>query len=144
MSRSVDLFIQCNHSTPDLVAALTDATGLSFELDPLVEGWVTKEESFTAVLRERRTGRGSNLVLGGFQYSLSSEVEAEGRLRDAAETIMLRLVADQLQHTEGLSVLLVLDLQNRPQSSDGSDISPDAADPVPHAADRAGPSADQL
>jgi hypothetical protein len=120
VSRSVDLFIRCEQTLAELAESVRRITGLPFEAD-LSEGtFVTRADNFEAVLHEH--GYGEDGLLSRYRYVLSAAVGDGVRLQEAPATVMLRLVADQLQRQGGWSVLLVLDLQYRDRASAGGPL----------------------
>jgi hypothetical protein len=111
------LFIRCEQALAELADNVRTITGLAFEPDPGQGTFVTRDETFEAVLHEH--GHGEDGLLSRYRYALSAVVGDGFRLQEAPATVMLRLVADQLQRQGGLAVLLVLDLQYRDRASAG-------------------------
>jgi hypothetical protein len=111
VSRSVDLFIRAEQSLAELASIVCTITGLPFTPGPRDGTFVTRDDHFEAVLRQH--GDADDGLLSRYPYALSAAVDDGVRVQEAPATVMLRLVADQLQRQGGLAALLVLDLQYR-------------------------------
>jgi hypothetical protein len=136
MSRAVDLFIRSELEPADLAARIAEITG--FLAEQTESGWRLHDEGFEAVLSEHSFVDDYDLLLSRYRYVLGCRVSEGTRMKDAPATIMLRMVADQLQQKAGLSVLLVLDLQYRDGPAEPT--RPDTA-PEPSAASASAASA---
>jgi hypothetical protein len=115
------LFIGAEQTLAELASLVGAVTGLPFEPGRRDGTFVTREDRFVAVLQEHAYGEDG--LLSHYRYALSASVDDGVRVREAPATVMLRLVADQLQQHGGLTVLLVLDLQYR-EPSGGPGVSP--------------------
>jgi hypothetical protein len=126
------LFIGAEQTLAELASLVGAITGLPFESGRRDGTFVTREDRFVAVLHEH--GHGEDGLLSRYRYALSASMDDGVRVREAPATVMLRLVADQLQQHGGLTVLLVLDLQYRERAggpggspAGGADAAPDSS-----------------
>lgn len=129
MFRSVDLFIRAEKTLAELAQIVRTVTGLPVEAGPREATFVTRDDHFQAVLHEHSYRE--DAMLSRYPYVLSSVVGDGARLQEAPATVMLRLVADQLQRQDGLAVLLILDFQYRERAA--GDASPPVAAAGPEA-----------
>ena len=127
MSRSVDLFIDARMDLADLAAHIREITGLAFVAGEAAGRWVTSDDGFEATLGVHPYVDDGHLLFSTYRYALSSRVANSVRPQEAPETLMLRMVAEQLQRKAGMSVLLVIDLQYRDGGHGGRGSGPASA-----------------
>lgn len=132
MSRSIDLFIDSDRPIEDLAAQVQRLTGMQLRAAPDASSWQLEEGGVHALLRRHGCPGDGDLLLERYPYSLGALVAGGTRLVDAAETALLRLVAEAFQR-EGVATLLVHDLQYRGASPPEGPApgTPAPATPVP-------------
>jgi hypothetical protein len=116
MSRSVDLFIASSKPIDELATQMAEAAGVTLAPGDVPGTWALDDQDVHAELHDHPYVDDGDLVLERYRYALSARVDADRRLADAAETVLLRLVSESLRKA-GLATLLVLDLQYRDRHS---------------------------
>ena len=115
--RSIDLFVASDQTLGELAEQITKVSG--FKLSPGTDEteWWLQEGDIRARLSGHPYIDDGDLDFSGYSYVLSCRVRAETRLADAAETVLLRLIAETL-HRGGVPTLRVHDLQYRDRGSE--------------------------
>ncbi|MBV9662265.1 MAG: hypothetical protein JO337_14025 [Acidimicrobiales bacterium] len=141
MSRSIDLFIDCDRAIDEVADEIRSLARM--ELRPGGDGtvWVLEEGGVRAELRVHPFLNDAELLLERYRYVLGTQVSNGTRLLDAAETALLRLVSEGMQKG-GYATLLVHDLQYRDPrgAAPPTDPAGGPADPAGGATDPAGAS----
>ena len=119
MSRSIDLFIDCDRPIEEVAAELTRLTGLALTPGSIPGTWSMEEGGVHADLRAHPYVADDDLPFDSYRYALSARVAQGVRTSDSAEATMLRLIGESL-HRGGISALLVHDLQYRERTGWGS------------------------
>lgn len=130
MMRSIDLFVASDQTLGDLAEGISKLSG--FNLSPGTDGaeWWLQEGDIRARLSSHPYIDDGDLDFSRYPYVLSCRVRSDTRLADAAETVLLRLIAESL-HKGGMPTLLVHDLQYRDRGAEGAGASrPGLADPA--------------
>jgi hypothetical protein len=128
MSRSVHLFIGADAPLEELAGALGESLATTLVYEPETGGWAITDGDARAVLAAHPYVDDGDLTLSRYRYALSAQVPNDVRLHDSREAVMLRRVAERVQHDLGHPALLVLDLQYRDHAT--SDSAGSAAEAV--------------
>lgn len=119
MSRSVDLFIDLEPPIESVVEEIQRRSEIKFTPGEVPGTWSVDEGEVHADLHAHPYIDDGDLLLGRYRWALSCRVDGGTRLADAAETALLRVVAEALQKV-GVPVLLVHDLQYRERVAAGA------------------------
>ncbi len=112
MSRSVDLFVQCDRPIEEVASEIARLTSLTLKPGSIPGTWSLDEGDVHAELRAHPYVDDGDLVLERYQYALSCRVATGSRLTDSAEASLLRVVSEGLRKG-GIASLVVHDLQYR-------------------------------
>lgn len=119
MSRSVDLFVQCDRPIEEAAAEIARLTSLTLKPGSMPGTWSLDEGDVHAELRAHPYIDDGDLMLERYQYALSSRVATGQRLNDSAQASLLRVVSEALRKG-GIASLLVHDLQYRDRAHAGA------------------------
>ena len=127
MSRSVDLFIDLEPPIESVAAEIQRRSDLALEPGEVPGTWSLEAGDVHAELHAHAYVDDGDLLLGRYRWALSCRLGHDVRPAAAAETSLLRLVAEALQQA-GVAVLLVHDLQYRERVEAGT-AAPQGDDP---------------
>jgi hypothetical protein len=119
VSRSVDLFIQCDLPLEDLASYLGRLVGA--EVSPhAAGGWRLARGSLGAHLVDNGYLDDGDLDLSRYRYVLSATIAGASRPDASAEAALVRELAQKLREATSWPVLVVIDLQYREVASASS------------------------